>query len=321
MKHNPFKISQSEKNRIKNLHEVVKHTPQIDSTLNYRVTNVINEGQELYENLTCDMGTDGMACTCPGDCTDSGCGASGTCGAGNCDCGTGAGMVSGGPGKTKSGKASTSTTSTGKKANKRQTEGNTYQLPERYGRRRMSESQLVKMISTISEEQELKEAEACGTVDDCYYDNATSCTNGGCVYPKPGDDGYDDWKTTGGGGGGTKGVKSKAGRKKNPGGGTGGGKSRGKKLNERKLNNIVRKVISESQLLLERPCGGKCPSGQTCMASTQHPGTCCCKHGDWNCCWDGGSIAGGGRGKDNYAVKTVGRTGWNLSWYDGRKNS
>ena len=39
MRKNPFKISQSEKNRIKNLHENVKNKPQIDSSLNY--TNTI----------------------------------------------------------------------------------------------------------------------------------------------------------------------------------------------------------------------------------------------------------------------------------------
>ena len=43
---------------------------------------------------------------------------------------------------------------------------------------------------TINESQELKEAEICITVDDCYYDNAVSCTDGACVY-----DDTTDWNT------------------------------------------------------------------------------------------------------------------------------
>ena len=55
------------------------------------------------------------------------------------------------------------------------------------------------------------------------------------------------------------------------------------KLNERKLTSIIKKVMLETELLMERPCGtGNCQSGYVCMyrGGGNHD---CCKIGDREC--------------------------------------
>ena len=419
MKHNPFKITESEKNRIKSLHEVVKYKPQIDSTLNYATTHVITEddggsttspqcgsrltcckasGQPycptgtpkscpnnnngyaypvvvmkngkckggrfscdhgacypdpngVYTSMAdcqkkCDPRGGGSECCCKnretgqvdkkvliGDkpCTckagwiqikcESNTSESGCCC--NCKDGTNTPMKGGGCKELDHIKPWTGPDCHSKGC-KQACKGftgpvyseSTYELPIRYGRRRMSESQLVKMIRRISEEQESEllmemdlvcDAGACGTCGP----TGTACKN--CCEKSTGCGDCSHWDKVAAGGGKTQGYDDKEdeslgmrrgkqsskkvsakGRRDDSRGKWG---DRGTKLNERKLTNIILKVMYESQMLNENlPCGlAPGSEGDTCTCGectdTCNMGSCVGGQCD---CSDGGMATGGG---------------------------
>ena len=385
MKHNPFKITESEKNRIKSLHEVVKYKPQIDSTLNYATTHVITEDDggsttspQCGSRLTCCNASGQPYCptgnpkSCPNNnhgytydpktksCT-KGRGQKWHCEGGNCSkhpsgqynskascekaCRSGntrgencccknreTGQVqetslrgdtpctckpgwiqikcesnTSGSGCCCNCKDGTNTPMQGGGCNEQShikpwtgpdchskgceqackgfaptlyTES-TYELPIRYGKRRMSESQLVKMIRRISEEQELQEkGKACWKTSQCPV--GQFCSGGGCV-PIDKDDDDDDERSQG-----YDDSRGKWG-------------DRGKKLNERKLSNIIRKVMFESQMLNEiqnciagaqpggddgAACACGCETGSCELTGTCGGGVCDCP--------EAGMYSGGG---------------------------
>ena len=230
MKHNSFKITESEKNRIKNLHETVKNNPELDSSLvitEHQAQNPhrhSNPNSQSCRNLTCcdNMGSPYCPAGTPKSCPSTGYAWNGrSCvsdkkrGQACCDCNDQnpqpssypggcpdvVGMVramggscreacrdfapdlqsrKGGPEPSKEREIELGINET------------TYELPIRYGKKRMSESQLVKMLRRISEEQELQEkGKPCHRTSDCP--GKQFCSGGGCV--SIGGDKDDDGKT------------------------------------------------------------------------------------------------------------------------------
>ena len=332
MRRDLFKITKEEKNRIKNLHETVKHNPTIDSTL------VLNEHQannphrhsnpNACSNMTCcDNNGDGY---CPAgtlkSCPNTGyawngrsCVSNKKSSQGCCDCRqtnpqpyppTGGGgcpeivgvvTAMGGSCREACRDFAPNLQSIKKPTQHSPTDPNekesglnerTYELPIRYGKKRMSESQLVKMLRRISEEQELNEigygtactANSSGGSDDCVDSGGNDygpCSGGTC-----GDENMATDKPVR-----TK-VKTKGGSNVKP--TSRGEKVRGEKLKERTLTNIVRKVMFEMEELNEVKA---CP-GAGCK-------TCCDNTDGWSGC---GDCSGHGPYTDKIVADGPGKT-------------
>ena len=384
MRRDLFKITKEEKNRIKNLHETVKHNPTIDSTL------VLNEHQgtpgtahrhsnpNACSNMTCcDNNGDGYCpAGTPKSCPDTGyawngrscvsdksnmtcCDSSGngyspsgtlkscpdtgyawngrSCvsdkktSQGCCDCrqtnpqpyspmgGGGCpeivGVVTAMGGSCREAcrdfapnlqsiKKPTQQSPTDPNEKESGLNERTYELPIRYGKKRMSESQLVKMLRRISEEQELEEKAECKTHNDCATGSVCMSTGKCC---EGGDhDCMKGGNMVAGGPGKTKGVK---GVNSTSGSDSAGGKSRGGKLKERTLTNIVRKVMFEMEELNEVQvfkCYGE-DNGGNCVQTGSYQGTT--RHADCKAgC--GGEIEptdGGGKVRGGVNVKPSSR--------------
>ena len=359
MRRDLFKITKEEKNRIKNLHETVKHNPTIDSTL------VLNEHQannphrhsnpNACSNMTCcdssgnGYSPSGTLKSCPDtgyawngrSCVTDKKTSQGCCdcrqtnpqpyspvGGGGCPEIVGVVTAMGGSCREACRDFAPNLQSIKKPTQHSPTDPNekesglnerTYELPIRYGKKRMSESQLVKMLRRISEEQELNEAQ----IWKCYSKDA----GGDCVHSGSAqeDDRPSDCKSKSAcgmitnddnGGGKTKGGKTKGGKTKGvkgvnstSGSDSAGGKSRGGKLKERTLTNIVRKVMFEMEELNEvqvfkcygEDNGGNCVQTGSYQGATRHAD---CKAG----C--GGEIEptdGGGKVRGGVNVKPSSR--------------
>jgi len=346
MRRDLFKITKEEKNRIKNLHETVKHNPTIDSTL------VLNEHQgtpgtahrhsnpNACSNMTCcDNNGDGYCPagtlkSCPNtgyawngrSCVSNKKSSQGCCdcrqtnpqpyspmGGGGCPEIVGVVTAMGGSCREACRDFAPNLQSIKKPTQQSPTDPNekesglnerTYELPIRYGKKRMSESQLVKMLRRMSEEQELEEKAECKTHNDCATGSVCMSTGKCC---EGGDhDCMKGGNMVAGGPGKTKGVK---GVNSTSGSDSAGGKSRGGKLKERTLTNIVRKVMFEMEELNEVQvfkCYGE-DNGGNCVQTGSYQGTT--RHADCKAgC--GGEIEptdGGGKVRGGVNVKPSSR--------------
>ena len=356
MKSNLFKITEEEKNRIKNLHESVKSNPTIDSTL------VLNEHQgtpgtahrhsnpNACSNMTCcdDNGDGYCPAGTPKSCPDTGyawngrsCVSNKKSSQGCCDCrqtnpqpyspmgGGGCpeivGVVTAMGGSCREAcrdfapnlqsiKKPTQHSPTDPNEKESGLNERTYELPIRYGKKRMSESQLVKMLRRISEEQELNEAQVyeCYSKDsggDCVHSSSyqgnsrpSSCkSQSACAGMTTNDTGGGKTKSKGGKGGpyiepfdvddlqmSRRGPSGKPTNSTYP------------KLNERKLTSIIKKVMFEMKELNEAEnCTDDSASGADCTCCTGSgcaQGSCPGNGGACDCS-GGGMVSAGGPGK------------------------
>ena len=348
---NPFKITESEKNRIQRLHENIKDKPQLDGSLNYSTPTLLEktgpcknvakcrnpftwdpnvcdcvckQGQKgckpgfswSQDDCKCVRSNSKNKCCCKnretgkieekimkGDrpCTcksgwikvkcDSNTSGRGCCC--NCKTNTSTSMPAGGCKELTHIKAWTGPCD-GKGCK---------EACKDFAPNLQSESRLKRIVKrTINESQLLLERPGCkshGTAGDGWEcpSNARICMNYGdgsygcCA---PGDrDCMRGERTTGTGGTVRDGGKTKGDSNKGRGSVMGG-----TKLNERKLTNIIRKVMSESELLMEKDlvcdagaCGTCGPKGTACKNCCEKSTGCGdCSH------WDK-VAAGGGKTK------------------------